>query len=1188
MAGRLNLATTGIEDTFLTSSPKMSHFLSTFKRHTPFAFEINECQFDGVKDYGELITCRIPTFKGDFIKNLTVKLARNPLSPRGTSWSPSFMSRLVEFAELYIGSQLIEKITGEYIYLYQQLRNNDYDTRQTLYFLTGHGDLLDYYEDEYIYFLDLPFHFYRNPELSIPICALTKQSVEVRLKLRDFSEVILDKNSFGGKINRLSLNVEYVYVAPEERAFFMSSEISRIITQVQLSEFKMDLKKEVMLNFKHPIKEMLFVSQSNVASENNFSNQYNTIKSLELKLNNETLFHKTGKEVGYDHTLEKYLNSPIASEFGGPIEIEQRKFGPSIFGVHTFGLHPTESEPSGHLNMSRISHKLLNIEIEPLTNINTNTLTTQIDTENSSIPFTISTDTQVPFTETVTEDTTTTTTTPVTVTNNITTKKEQVETTVTTATTVTQTIGLSLNPIQPTAVADVVTVTTLVNTLNLPVNVVIVSEVDGTPVITIDTSSSTDTIYQNPVVGPPSETLGQKTIVSTASESTFRIFTRTGTIGFTPPSTQIEFTDTLTSVPTTTTPVRVIGDIDNLLRNSVDSEPLVNTDATNDNGTTNINGNATENLSLTSPGSEVVFGISNPTLTEPTNAGTAGGSGTGVSIRVFSSRTNPDGSITSVEVVSEPPPTTIKFDIETDPSEYGSICKISKDGSRIISTHAGDYLGVAAYIYRHILEITEPATFGGFVPNETFIREYFVSNKTARVNPNVVHTNNTAKQTVINFDGSVIVGSNYRQINYPIDETIDIWRYTESWAESTVGQGTWSTIVQFGRPSNLPRMHYGHSMSMDKLGNRFAVSGIVIPGEQSTDANVVVIYNYSNDQWSSNQIQLPIQSGNYGVQVALTGDGNTLCVSMHGNDTGTINCDGRIFLYTYINNTWSFSEELYLPTPDPSNPSRSMFGRSIAISDDAEKIIVGAPNWNGGCAFLYCLIDNEQHQITPNTSGLTNFGTRVDISSDGERIIIGSRSGGIEIWSHEDCTTDASFVSYHNASGTGQITDVSISEDGSKFVYSSPDTNKIYINDSRVTISELDRDSADYRVTSRLLGEIEITNRVPLQPRYKVDIKTLTSTAITTVVTTTPFDSVQEVQEEKTRIEVNETTRDNIITGIENTITSEEGIRTQTETTTTQSLLTVPVTVSQEHDTRVYAVNYNVLVFRDGLAGLRF
>ncbi len=69
---------------------------------------------------------------------------------------------------------------------------------------------------------------------------------------------------------------------------------------------------------------------------------------------------------------------------------------------------------------------------------------------------------------------------------------------------------------------------------------------------------------------------------------------------------------------------------------------------------------------------------------------------------------------------------------------------------------------------------------------------------------------------------------------------------------------------------------------------------------------------------------------------------------------------------------------------------------------------------------------------------------------------------------------------------------------------------------------------------------------------------------------------------------MNETTRDNIITGIENTITSEEGIRTQTETTTTQSLLTVPATVSQEHDTRVYAVNYNVLVFRDGLAGLRF
>jgi hypothetical protein len=373
-------------------------------------------------------------------------------------------------------------------------------------------------------------------------------------------------------------------------------------------------------------------------------------------------------------------------------------------------------------------------------------------------------------------------------------------------------------------------------------------------------------------------------------------------------------------------------------------------------------------------------------------------------------------------------------------------------------------------------------------------------------------------------------------------------------------------------------MHFGHSMSMDNIGNRLAVSGIVIPGQQSTSANKVVIYNYSNGSWSSSTIQLPTQSGNYGVQVALSGDGNTLCVSMHGNDTGTINCNGRLFLYTYSNNAWSLSSERALPTPNPSNPSGSMFGRSIAISDDGTRVIVGAPNWNGGRAFLYRIPENTIHQITKNTSSISNFGHRVDISSDGKRVLIGSRSGGVELWSTE--TTTPSFVSYHNANGSNGVSEVSINEDGSKFIYSSPDSNRIYINDSRVTTTSLDSTSADFRVTP--------SRGAPYIPPYVVNISTITTPITTSVATTTPFDSVQEVQDLTSRTEENVTTRDAITTGTDDTTTTTDGTRDQTEITTIHSLATVPIVPEQEHDTRVYAVNYNVLTFRDGLAGLRF
>jgi hypothetical protein len=1345
MAGRFDIVTTGLQDVYLTGDPQMSYFLTRFKRHTQFAFDVNECQFDGLIDYGGTLHCKIPQFRADFIKNLTIKLARSPLAPVGTSWSPSFMSHLIEFAELYIGGKLIEKITGEYIYLYQQLRNNDFDTRQTLYFLTGHGDLLDTYVGEYVYFLDLPFYFYRNPRLSIPLCALSKQNVEVKIKLRKFNEVILDPSSYGGKINRISLNVENVYVTPEEKSFFMSNEINQMITQLQLSRFKIkpnELKKDVLLHFQNPVREMYFVSQSNVSVNSNFSNQYNKIKSVELKINNETLFHKKGKEVGYDHVLEKYMNSPIASDFGGPIEIEQRKFGPNVFGLHSFALNPMKPEPSGHINMSRIAHKVLSIEIEPLTGINENTLTTQVVTENSTVPFTLTNVTKVPFTETITTDTTTTTITPVTVTKNLITKKERVDTTVTTVTTITENIGLSFNPSVPQTVADVVSSTAVINTLDDPISTVIVSTVDGTPAVTTSVAvSPTVTVFQDPVSVPTSTTLGQKTINSTTIDSTTsKTFPlRTGTVP-TNNSTQIELTVTQISTPNTTTPVRVEGDIDDLLQSAVDSTPVVISTGTNAIGTTNTDDtqNVSQGPSLSQPGSGVItFQISNPT----DSLGDSTSSTVGVNTGGFLSGTiyiDIEPTVFDIYDVSD-----YSFDLETTLPKYGNICHISKDGSRIISTNGG-LSDVPMHIYRYMTEVevsqgTPIYSRGGQVTGynndgviltNLFGMEYIETYTNSKTDNNTRFLDHTFNQNVTNSDGSVSVSSYYRlegtyanyinmsgyttgthvgykrgsgtspnyvsilpgysggierredwnfavgpgssaapdsnasfpstyasasdfyigwywsvfidgidartvstiglkwfrpldnklweytgqgnwsEISFPKYNTttrihtdsfnltsagpnethINVMRYTESWDAATVGNGTWSTIEQLYQPANTPSMNYGHSMSMGNTGNRLAVSGVVIPSVQSTSANFVVIYDYSNGSWSSNQIQLSTQSGNYGIQVALTGDGNTLCVSMHGNDSGTIDCDGRLFLYTYSNSTWSLSSELDLPTPAPSSPSTSMFGRSIAISDDADTIIVGAPNWSGGRAFLYRITADTIHQIIKNTSSVTNFGHRVDISADGKRVLIGSRTGGVELWSTE--TTTPSFVSYHNDNGTNQITDVSVNEDGSKFVYSSPESERLYVNDARVTDTEIS-------VTSGIIYNENYTYAPPVnnvqqtitnrqQRIFKVPIQETETPTTTTVATTTPFDSVQEIEDLTSRTEVNVTTRNAITTGTNDTTTTTDGTRDQTEIETTQSLVTVPLVPEQEHDTRVYAVNYNVLTFRDGLAGLRF
>src|SRR6056300_209170 len=166
MAGRLRLAATGVQDQWLTGEPQFSYFLMNFKRHSKFAFDFVESQFNGDIDFGNTLTCKIPNDKGDLVRNMTLKVTLTDPNPTVNVWSTSIMSHLIEHAELFIGGQPIEKITGEYIYMHQQLHNTNDDTNQTLYFLNGHGNFLSY-TGTYTYFLDLPFYFYMKPSLAI-------------------------------------------------------------------------------------------------------------------------------------------------------------------------------------------------------------------------------------------------------------------------------------------------------------------------------------------------------------------------------------------------------------------------------------------------------------------------------------------------------------------------------------------------------------------------------------------------------------------------------------------------------------------------------------------------------------------------------------------------------------------------------------------------------------------------------------------------------------------------------------------------------------------------------------------------------------------------------------------------------------------------------------------------------------
>ena len=449
MAGRLNLAATGIQDQWFTGEPEFSYFLMNFRRHTKFSIEAVETPFDGEIDYDTIIECRIPQNKGDLIRSTMLKFTlpqpvvsnksftvtasggryfidgdeqatltlyegttytfnnlshvdghpfrfsttapstsdyttgvTNPgtatVTFTPTSTTPSILyyycaqhsgmggqinvkslryresigSQIIKYADLVIGGQTIERITGDYIYMYDQIHNNKDDIDQTLYFLTGHGNYIPVSYD-WDYNILLPFYFFRHPSLAIPVCALTKQLVEIRIQFKKIEDVVVSYSNgtisqppagISSSIKEVSLVTDFFFIMEDERNFLLTRPIEYVITQLQLSQFKFKVgesKKSGMLNFKNPIKEMFFMAESEDV------HKLCPIKNVIMKFNNNTIIDADNLMLSYEQPL-KYYTGITGNDFG----------------VYSFSMKPETYYPTGQVNMSRISHNLIEIDLE--------------------------------------------------------------------------------------------------------------------------------------------------------------------------------------------------------------------------------------------------------------------------------------------------------------------------------------------------------------------------------------------------------------------------------------------------------------------------------------------------------------------------------------------------------------------------------------------------------------------------------------------------------------------------------------------------------------------------------------------------------------------------------------------------------------------------------------------------------
>ena len=287
---------------------------------------------------------------------------------------------LIDTVELRIGGQLIETLTGEYIQNTMDMQTA-LENKPALTILYGKDDTSAVYTPR-TYLVNLPFYFYRETGLAIPLVALSRQDVELSFKF-NYAGSGLD---IGRAINiqpfvavpdqnlSVSLITEYAYLTGPELEYFKNKKLEYLVSQVQLSRQILPINSVggyFQLNFVNPVVEFqifirnnrnIDINPSNIYTQNQITDYFDYsnsgLQNMALYFNGQTAFSSTTVDAIYMGALE------ILDKHTGPAFSKGTPTS-NIF-MYSFSMKPEHvSNPSGHVNMSRIRQQILEINLTP-------------------------------------------------------------------------------------------------------------------------------------------------------------------------------------------------------------------------------------------------------------------------------------------------------------------------------------------------------------------------------------------------------------------------------------------------------------------------------------------------------------------------------------------------------------------------------------------------------------------------------------------------------------------------------------------------------------------------------------------------------------------------------------------------------------------------------------------------------
>jgi hypothetical protein len=380
--GLLQLVAYGAQDVYLTGNPQITFFKVVYRRHTNFAIEAIAQTFNGTPGYGNRVTCQISR-NGDLVHRMYLSLK---IPAGNTVELCSFYGlRLVNFVEIEIGGQKIDKHYSHWLYVWNELSlpKSKRDGYNKMVGQTG-GTLADQ-----TLYVPLEFWFCRNVGLALPLIALQYHEVKINIQF-ETGALCRGAGTDPSAFPNATLWVDYVFLDTDERRRFAQLSHEYLIEQLQFtgSESVSSTKLNSKLSFNHPCKELVwFASKKSVASgttqqttNNNWFNYTTAQDAINIGANapynlnllhNKTVSSSSITAMNPITTAKLILNgndrfsARPGSYFNLIQPFQHHENVPTNAGinVYSFALKPEEHQPSGTLNMSRIDTATLSLDL---------------------------------------------------------------------------------------------------------------------------------------------------------------------------------------------------------------------------------------------------------------------------------------------------------------------------------------------------------------------------------------------------------------------------------------------------------------------------------------------------------------------------------------------------------------------------------------------------------------------------------------------------------------------------------------------------------------------------------------------------------------------------------------------------------------------------------------------------------